>query len=53
MGRALTEEPPISKLEFREKKCLRILENFSKSWKPFLGENGELYIGIWPALLGE
>ena len=46
MGGALAEEPPMPKLEFREKECLENFGIFAKVLELFFGGNGSLYIGI-------
>ena len=50
-GRALAEEPPMPKLEFREKECLENFGIFAKVLEWVFGGNGSIYIGIGGGLI--
>ena len=57
-GGALAEEPPMPKVEFREKECLENFWIFARVFELKFCENGSIYIGIgrpslekeWPAI---
>ena len=51
-GGALAEEPPMPKLEFREKECLENFGIFARVLELCFGENVRPFIGEWPVLFG-